>query len=46
LKIIKAILMVIAFIIIKLFGWLFISTRKTIDVGADAFHSVKNSDSF
>lgn len=38
--------MVVVFIIIKLFSWLFISTRKTVDVGVDAYQSVKNSESF
>lgn len=31
---------------IKLFGWLFKSTRKTVDIGVDAYQSVKNSESF
>lgn len=45
-KVIKIILVIIAFIFLKLFGWLFKGTRKTIDVGVDAFKSVKNSESF
>lgn len=38
--------MVVVFIVVKLFSWLFRGTRKTIDVGVDAYHSVKNSESF
>ena len=36
----------ITFIFIKIFGLLFKSTRKTVDIGVDAYKSVKNSESF
>lgn len=46
LKLIKNILLIVLFIFIKLFGWLFKGTRKTVDLGVDAYQSVKNSQSF
>ena len=42
----KILLVIVLFIFVKLFGWLFKGTRKTIDVGVDAYKSMKNSDSF
>lgn len=45
-KFIKYLLLFIAFIFFKLFGWLFKGTRKTLDVSVDAYKSVKNSESF
>ncbi|WFE68685.1 DnaJ domain-containing protein [Thiomicrospira sp. R3] len=45
-KFIKYLLVILAFILIKLFGWMFKGTRKTMDIGVDAYKSVKNSDSF
>ncbi|MDR9500024.1 MAG: hypothetical protein RI556_12675, partial [Hydrogenovibrio sp.] len=45
-KFFKYLLLFIVFIFIKLFGWLFKGTRKTVDIGVDAYQSVKNSESF
>lgn len=45
-KFIKSLLMIVVFILVKLVSWFFVGTRKTIDVGVDAYHSVKNSESF
>ncbi|UQB43168.1 DnaJ domain-containing protein [Thiomicrospira microaerophila] len=45
-KFIKYLFVFIAFVILKLISVLFRGTRKTIDVGVDAYKSVKNSESF
>lgn len=45
-KILKILLLVIVFIFIKVFGWLFKGTRKSVDIGVDAYKSVKNSENF
>ncbi|WP_044412674.1 DnaJ domain-containing protein [Thiomicrospira microaerophila] len=45
-KFIKYLLLIAVFILVKLFGWLFKGTRKTLGVGVDAYRSVKNSQNF
>jgi DnaJ like chaperone protein len=46
LNVLKYLLFIVTFLFVKLFSWLFKGTRKTIDVGVDAFQSVRNSESF
>lgn len=42
-KFIKYLLLLIVVVFLKLFGWLFKGTRKTVDLGVDAYQSVRNS---
>ncbi len=46
LRLIKGLLLVSVFIFLKLIHLLFRGSRKTVDIGVDAYKSVKNSESF
>lgn len=46
LKFLKVLFVIFVVIFVKLFALVFKGTRKTVDVGVDAYQSVKNSDSF
>ena len=45
-RFIKGLLLVIVFIFLKIIHLLFKGSRKTVDIGVDAYKSVKNSESF
>lgn len=45
-RFIKGLLLIIVFIFLKIIHLLFKGSRKTVDIGVDAYKSVKNSESF